>query len=139
MPDRSSFFRVLVTLVVVIIAAAFLDRDDEHGIYRFLGLTAYGRLCQYENLLAQAEEGDAYGSSVIGSAALGYASKGEVLGETGLDSVVAEVPSSELHAQFALVKAAKDEVRGPTSRTFAALRAAHTTLAAVSKRGSAGR
>ena len=91
-----------------------------------------------EALDARADQGDAYGSSVIGSAALGYGSKGEVLGETGLESVVDEVPSSELNAQFALVKAAKDEVRGPTPETLAALRAAQTVLAAVRKQGSAG-
>ena len=49
-----------------------------------------------ETLDDQTQQSDAYGESVIGSAALGYASKGEVLGETSLDSVVDEVPSAEL-------------------------------------------
>ena len=66
---------------------------------------------------------------MIGSGALGYASKGEVLGETSIDSVVDEVPSVELAAQFELVKAAKEEVRGPTPATFAALQSARTALA----------
>jgi hypothetical protein len=82
-----------------------------------------------EQLDDQTEQSDAYGRSVIGSAALGYASKGEVLGETGLDPVVAEVPSAELTAQFALVNAAKVEVRGPTLASFAALQAALEALA----------
>jgi hypothetical protein len=91
-----------------------------------------------EKLDAQADRGDAYGSSVIGSAALGYSSKGEVIGETGLDSVVDEVPGAVLTAQFALVKAAKDEVRGPSAITFAALQAAMTALAEAQNQGSTG-
>jgi hypothetical protein len=84
-----------------------------------------------EKLDAQTEQSDAYENSVIGSAALGYASKGEVVGETSIDSVVDEVPSTELNAQFALVKAAKDEVRGPTSGSFAALQSASAALVAT--------
>jgi hypothetical protein len=80
---------------------------------------------------AQTEQSDAYGASVIGSGALGYASKGEVLGETGIDSVVDEVPGAELTAQFELVKAAKEEVRGPTATTFPALQSASATLVAA--------
>ena len=83
------------------------------------------------SLDAQTEQSDAYENSVIGSAALGYASKGEVVGETSIDSVVDEVPSSELNAQLALVRAAKDEVRGPTPDTFASLRSASGALAAT--------
>jgi hypothetical protein len=86
-------------------------------------------LAALEGLDAQTEQSDAYGESVIGSGALGYASKGEVLGETSLDSVVDEVPSAELAAQFELVKAAKRDVRGSTPATFAALRSASTALA----------
>jgi hypothetical protein len=86
-------------------------------------------LAALEGLDAQTEQSDAYGESVIGSGALGYASKGEVLGETSLDSVVDEVPSAELAAQFELVKAAKLDVRGSTPATFAALRSASTALA----------
>jgi hypothetical protein len=91
-----------------------------------------------ETLDAQADRGDAYGSSVIGSAALGYSSKGAVIGETGLDSVVDEVPGAELTAQFTLVKAAKDEVRGPTAATFAVLQAALAALAGARNQGSTG-
>jgi len=82
-----------------------------------------------ERLNAQTDQSDAYEQSVIGSGALGYASKGEVLGETGIDSVVERVPSADLTAQFDLVKAAKDEVRESTPTTFAALRAASAALA----------
>jgi hypothetical protein len=84
-----------------------------------------------ERLDDQTDQSDAYKESVIGSGALGYASKGEVLGETGIDSVVDEVTSTELHAQVALVNAAKAEVRGPTADTFAALQAASAALSAT--------
>ena len=86
-------------------------------------------LAALEGLDAQTDQCDAYRESVIGSGALGYASKGEVLGETSIDSVVDEVPSAELTAQLDLVKAAKEEVRGPTPGTFAALGAASAALA----------
>jgi hypothetical protein len=86
-------------------------------------------LAALEGLDAQTEQSDAYGESVIGSGALGYASKGEVLGETSIDSLVDEVPRAELAAQFELVKAAKEEVRGPTPATFAALQSASAVLA----------
>jgi hypothetical protein len=42
-----------------ITAAGFLDPDDFHGIYRLLGLFAYGRICQYLRLFASAEEDEA--------------------------------------------------------------------------------
>jgi hypothetical protein len=86
-------------------------------------------LAALEGLDAQTDQSDAYGESAIGSGALGYASKGEVIGETSIDSVVDEVPSAELTAQFELVKAAKEEVRGQTPATFAALQTASTALA----------
>lgn len=91
-------------------------------------------LAALEGLDAQTDLSDAYGESVIGSGALGYASKGEVLGETSIDSVVDEVPDAELTAQFELVKAAKEEVRGPTRATFAALQSASTALAGARNR-----
>jgi hypothetical protein len=88
-----------------------------------------------ERLDAQTDQSDAYGESVIGSGALGYASKGEVLGETGIDSVVDEIPSAELAAQFDLVKAAKEDVRGPTAATFTAMRSASIALALARNQG----
>jgi hypothetical protein len=86
-----------------------------------------------EALDAQTAASDAYGQSVVGSGAIGYASKGQVLGETGLDPVVDEVPGAELSAQLALVKAAKDEVRHPTPATLASLQEAHAEV--VTARG----
>jgi uncharacterized protein YbaA (DUF1428 family) len=91
-----------------------------------------------ERLTAQTDQSDAYERSVIGSAAVGYASKGEVLGETSIDPVVDEVPSGEFTAQSDLVKAAKEEVRGPTAATFASLQAADAALAEVRNRGASG-
>jgi hypothetical protein len=82
-----------------------------------------------EALDARAAQSDAYRSSVIGSGALGYASKGEVIGETSLDPVVDQISGAELAAQLTLVKAAKDEVRGPTAETLATLRRASADLA----------
>ena len=92
-------------------------------------------LAALERLDAHTDRSDAYGESVIGSGALGYASKGEVLGETGIDSVVDEVPTAELTAQFDLVKAAKEEVRGPTAANLAALRSARRALAEARDQG----
>jgi hypothetical protein len=95
-------------------------------------------LAALETLEDQTDSSDAYRESVIGSGAVGYASKGEVFGETGLDSVVDEVSSNELHAQITLVNAAKDEVRGPTPGTFAALQSAHAALATIRSDQSGG-
>lgn len=92
-----------------------------------------------EALEEQTDRSDAYEESVIGSGALGYASKGEVLGETNIESVVDEVSSSELHAQVTLVQAAKNEVRGPTPDTLALLQSASAILAAARDRASGGR
>jgi hypothetical protein len=92
-------------------------------------------LAALERLDARTDQSDAYGESVIGSGALGYASKGEVLGETGIDSVVDEVPSAELTAQFDLVRAAKEEVRGPTATSLAVLRSASSALAEARNQG----
>jgi hypothetical protein len=101
-------------------AAAYLEDPTDAARQQLLGAL--------DALDAQTDQSDAYGQSVIGSAALGYASKGEVLGETSLDSVVDEVPSAELSAQLALVKAAKDEVRAPSPASCEALRAASAAL-----------
>jgi hypothetical protein len=92
-------------------------------------------LATLEGLDARTAQGDAYGASIVGSGALGYAWKGDVLGETSLDPVVDEVPSAELAAQADLVKAAKAEVRGPTPATFAALQAASTALGDARRKG----
>ena len=105
----------------------------EQSVARYLGDPSHESrqllLEALEALDAQTEQSDVFGESVIGSGALGYASKGEVLGETSIDSVVDDVPTAELTAQFELVKAAKEEVRGSTPATFAALQSASTALA----------
>jgi hypothetical protein len=103
------------------------------------GTTRQTLLAALERLDDQAGQSDAYEGSVIGSGAVGYASKGEVLGETSVDSVVDEIPSAELNAQVALVTAAKEEVRRRTPDTFAALRSASAILAATRDHGAAGR
>jgi hypothetical protein len=95
-------------------------------------------LTALQTLDEQTDQGDAFQESVIGSGAVGYASKGEVIGETSIDSVVDEIPSQELHAQIALVQAAKNEVRGPTSETFVALQSAHAALALTRDQGPEG-
>jgi hypothetical protein len=103
------------------------------------GTTRQSLLAALERLDDQTGQSDAYEGSVIGSGAVGYASKGETLGETSIDSVVDEIPSAELNAQVALVTAAKDEVRRATPDTVAALRSASATLAATRDQGVAGR
>jgi hypothetical protein len=93
-------------------------------------------LAVLEKLDDQASRSDAYEDSIVGSAAWGYASKGEVLGETSMAPVVDEVPDAELEAQVALVRAAKNEVRRPTSDTFAALRIASAELGTIRNQGT---
>jgi hypothetical protein len=114
----------------------------EHSVGEYLhGPTDAARrnlLVALEALEDQTDRSDAYEESVLGSGALGYSSKGEVLGETDIDSVVDEVSSSELRAQVALVHAAKNEIRGPTPDTFAVLQSASATLVAVRDRASGG-
>ena len=93
-------------------------------------------LAVLETLDDRTDQSDAYEGSVIGSGAVGYASKGEVIGETSIDSVVDEISSEELHAQIALVQAAKNEVRGPTTETFGALQSAEAALATTRQQRS---
>jgi hypothetical protein len=91
-------------------------------------------LAALERLDQHIDRSDAYESSVIGSAALGYSAKGSVIGETSTSSPAEDIPEAVLRAQTALIKAAKREVTGPTSDTFADLRAANQALAAVRSR-----
>ncbi len=74
---------------------------------------------------------DAYESSIVGSAVYGFTAKGSVLGETGRNPVAAQIPSSVLQAQIALVKAAKAAVTDPSPATLAALHAASADLGSV--------
>ena len=105
------------------------DIDEvEQAVARYLGdatdASRAALLAALERLDDRTDQSDQYQNSVIGSAAIGFAAKGEVLGETSLDPVVDPVPSDELRAQVALVRAAKDEIRGPSPATFASLQAA---------------
>ena len=93
-------------------------------------------LAALERLDDRTDQSDAYENSVIGSAAIGFASKGGVLGETSIDPVVDEVPPEELKAQVALVRSAKDEIRGPSPANFESLRAAQAALAATRSQGT---
>jgi hypothetical protein len=88
-------------------------------------------LAALETLDQRIDSSDAYESSTIGSAALGFSTKGAVIGETGSASAAEEIPGAELQAQTVLVKAAKDEVRAPMAETLRRLRAARRALAAV--------
>lgn len=47
-----------VVLDPKITASAFFEPNDRHGARRLLGLLAYGRLCQYLEILATAEEAE---------------------------------------------------------------------------------
>lgn len=89
---------------------------------------------ELERLDRHIDDSDAYESSVIGSGAVGFSSKGAVIGETSSASVAEEVPGSVLRAQTALIKAAKREVAAPTADTLADLRAAALDLSAARSR-----
>lgn len=88
-------------------------------------------LTTLEQLDSQTDRSDSYENSIIGSAAWGYASKGAVVGETSRYPIVDELQSTELKAQIDLVKAAKNEVRGPTPEAFAELQSASANLASL--------
>ena len=84
-----------------------------------------------EELDQQIGLSDDYESRIAGSAAIGYGSKGSVIGETSSASAAEEVPEEELVAQTVLIKAAKREVTAPTPETLVELRAASQALAGV--------
>lgn len=88
-------------------------------------------LAALEVLDQQIDQSDAYGSSIVGSGAFGYSTKGSVIGETSSASATEEIPGAELRAQSALIKAAKQEVSAPSPVTLTELRAAHQALAEV--------
>ncbi len=87
-------------------------------------------LLALEALDEQINQSDAYESSVIGSGALGFSSKGSVVGETSAASAAEEIPEAELQAQTVLIRAAKQEVTTPSPEHLAALEAAQGRLAA---------
>lgn len=117
------------------------DIDNvEHAVARYLtdpsDAPRAALLTALEQLDDRTDQSDGYQNSVIGSGAIGFAGKGEVLGETTVDPVVDQVPSDELKAQVALVRAAKNEIRGPTPATFGSLQAASAALAATRGQGT---
>ena len=88
-------------------------------------------LASLQLLDQQIELSDDYESRIAGSAAIGYGSKGSVIGETSSSSAAEEIPEAEFVAQTLLVKAAKSEIAAPTPGTRADLQAAVQALAAV--------
>ena len=117
---------------------AILEQDvraAEASIDAYLGEPSAERRHQLLAVLQQLDQqidlSDDYQSGIIGSAAVGYASKGSVFGETSSASAAEEVPQAELVAQIALIKAAKREVTAPPPATLADLRAAEQALAAA--------
>lgn len=88
-------------------------------------------LAALENLDQQIDRSDAYGSSIVGSAAFGLSAKGSVIGETSSTSATEEISGAELRAQILLIRAAKQEVSAPTPQTLTELRAANRALATV--------
>ena len=88
-------------------------------------------LASLQLLDQQIELSDDYESRIAGSAAIGYGSKGSVIGETSSVSAAEEIPQAEFVAQTVLITAAKREVAAPTPETRADLRAAVQALAAA--------
>lgn len=92
-------------------------------------------LAALEELDQQIDLSDGYESRVTGSAAVGFGSKGSVIGETSGASPAEEIPEAEFVAQTVLIKAAKGEITAPTPETRTDLRAAVAALAAVRGQG----
>jgi hypothetical protein len=90
-----------------------------------------------ELLDAQLDAADTFSRAVSG--ALGLNAGAPVIGETSGTPEAVEVYGAEFQAQVALVKAAKDEVRGPTSDTLSALRTARGALDSVRAQEATGR
>ena len=93
-------------------------------------------LAALERLDQHIASSDAYESSAIGSGAVGYSTKGSVLGETSSAAPVEGIPESVLQAQMLVIKAAKREVTAPTPDTLADLRAANQALIAARRKES---
>jgi hypothetical protein len=85
-------------------------------------------LAVLERLDNQIDLSDSYDSNIVGSGAIGLATKFSVIGETSSYPISEEVPSAEFQAQVVLVKAAKRAVTQPDSDAIAALRAASAAL-----------
>jgi hypothetical protein len=100
----------------------------EQAIGSYLGQPTPDRrrsmVIELEKLDAQIDRSDTYENSIVDSAVFGITTKYSVVGETSSPPIADEVAGVELGAQMTLVKAAKDEARGPTPDTLAALRTA---------------
>jgi hypothetical protein len=107
--------------------------DAEQAIEAYLRgpdeASRHGLLLVLERLDRQVELGDAYEDTVVGSGALGYSTKGSVVGETSSSSAAEDIPGLELQLQTELIRAAKKEVTRPTADTMAVLRSASQELA----------
>jgi hypothetical protein len=113
----------------------------EHAVEAYLENSTDGQrkdlLAALERLDDQITLSDAYESRWRSIYAVGTSHT--VVGETGPNSIAEEVPSPEFSAQVALVKAAKEEVRGPSPQTLADLRTASAALASVRAQDQAAR
>src|SRR5271168_2564906 len=85
---------------------------------------------ELEELDNQIDSGDDYANRLFSSGALGY-TPNPAIGATSDNSLSRDLPDDVFRAQADLVKAAKQEVRGPTSDTLTDLRAAVATLNAA--------
>jgi len=122
-----------------------LDIDEvEKSVTTFLQNPTDGSrkalLEELEKLDSQISLGDAYAASIVDSGIYGQSSKGSVLGETSSHSFAESVPGALFQAQVALVRAAKDVVRGRglNAAALADLRAASDTLEALQTQPEGG-
>jgi hypothetical protein len=122
-----------------------LDIDEvEKSVTSFLQNPTDGSrkalLDELEKLDDQISLGDSYAASIVDSGVLGQSSKGDVLGETSSHPFVEEVPSAFFRAQVALVRAAKNVVRGRglDAAALADLRAASDALNALQTQPEGG-
>jgi hypothetical protein len=110
----------------------------EHAVDVYLQSPSSERRGQLLRVLNRLDEqigrSDAYENEVIGSGAVGYSTKGAVIGETSISSPAEEVRGTVFGAQTELVKAAKKEVTSGTPATLAQLREARAALAAARDR-----
>jgi hypothetical protein len=110
---------------------AYLEDGTEHRRQELL--TAL------EQLDDQTQSSDAFSENVLGSGALGYATKFSVIGETNTNPIAEEVPAAVFQAQIALVKAAKVAVAGQTVGGLAELHEANSALAGARAETESGR
>jgi hypothetical protein len=92
-------------------------------------VAALGRLDQLTSL------GDIYQSRIMSSGLMGTALPSTVLGARSDAPMAEDIPRSEMQAQIALVRAAKDECAGGGSATQSALRDAVSRLAEAREHG----